>query len=388
MAAALRSPCHAARRSDSFAPAGGVIVASGLLNLLSTDVFSYSLHSGWRDAEAFFAVTLLQHVLERMNRAQFLEEAITPTLTWLACNWWAPMPGTTATGWKWEKRRWACAANWAVRQAELLVIWGLVLFRPEALGAAASMCPLDALAASTTTPPSPAAGAAASPPPPLLLRYKACGGCCRGPIVFREGALMALVFFSASFWSSALHFKRQYRYLESIPDGSLGPGRGGCALRDPATGELRSFRPLAGAELERYRRLKEYPQADLGDCESVLSFYVWLLSGAAPSFRRWWPWRGASNRVAPAGAMRESAASQVSRGGGGVGGDDEEGSSAERDEYPGGSGRRRGSGITTSGGGEKGATKSAAPAAAAAGAGEGNRKQQKVVVMVPAGEEG
>lgn len=298
--------CSTARihSSDSFRPVGLVIVLSFLVNLISTDLFNYSLHRGMAEAEAFFAVTLPLYAMERMTRAHFYEEAITPASMWLVCNWWAPMPGTTGTGWKWRNRRWTTAANWAVRQGELFIFWGIVLFRPQMLGSAASMCPLEGWVMSGAG----AAGAAATspqPPPPffppslelgasdgappgsatpplspraVLLRFWACSGCCRGPVVFREGALFALFLFAGSAVTAAIHFKRQYRYLDSLPDDAQGPGRGGWALRDPATGDFRSFRPLAGEELERYRRLAEYPQAELGDLESVWAFYWWVLT--------------------------------------------------------------------------------------------------------------
>lgn len=263
----------------------------------------YSLHNGMAEAEAFFAVMVPLHVLERMRPAQFLEEAITPALTWLSCCWWAPMPGITGTGWKWRNRTWAPAANWALRQAELAIFWGITLFRPQTLGSAASMCPLDGWASSATggasgaplpqttslppplLPPPPlgphtGAGALATPPlqpPAVLLRFWACSGCCRGPIVFREGALFALFFFAASIFTAAHHFKRQYYYLRSFPDDATGPGRGGCGIRDPVTGALRSFRPLVGEELARYRRLCDYPQPELGDGVGVGAFYWGLL---------------------------------------------------------------------------------------------------------------
>lgn len=216
----------------------------------------FSLHNGMAEAEAFFAVLLPQSAMERMSRFDFVQEAGMPaSMGWFpVTTWWVPMPGGTGSGWKWRNRRWTPAANWAVRQAELLVIWGVVLFRPETLGPEAAMCPLDGRWRVEAAAAGGAAGGAAAPllgseegaaPPAaaeaaggaaLLQRFWSCGGCCRGLVVFAEGGVSALCLFVVSAFTAAHLFKRQYCYLDSLSDDDAGPGRGACGIRDPATG--------------------------------------------------------------------------------------------------------------------------------------------------------
>lgn len=284
----LTAAAAVARRTDSFKPIGIVLLASFTTNFLQVETFIYSVTSGWADHEAMFTTTLTQEVLERMSHLDFVLEAASIHLTLLIVNWWTPIPGQLSVGWKWRNRRWSVAACWAIRQVEILAFWGVVLFRPDSLGGDAAMCPLDGAAAASAAaasayPPGvldPGSPAAPAPPPLLSLplrRFISCGGCCRGPIVFREAAVFALIFSAGSVLSHVKLAKRQYRYFDSFADDAVGPGRGGCGIRDPHTGALRSFRPLRGEELRRYRRDCEYPRPDLGDGESVPAFCWWML---------------------------------------------------------------------------------------------------------------
>ena len=68
------------------------------------------------------------------------------------------------------------------------------------------------------------------------------------------------------------------RYLDSIADDDCGPGRGGCSMRDEH-GEVRSFRPLRGAELERYCALRQQIPELLDGEEDALAFYLYRQQG-------------------------------------------------------------------------------------------------------------
>lgn len=273
---------------------GLIIVCSGLFNLLTLDLFLFSLHRGLTlEAEAFLAVTLPQHTMERVVGSRFyhLRESLTTAGLWYVVNWWLPPAGMTGTGWKWRNRQWAIPANWAARQAELLVLWGIVLFRPQLLGTGRAMCPAEGWTypplalpqqpgpAPPFSPAAPAAAPLAAPaaPPPgaplsaaqshiaggeaVLLRYGACGGCCRGPIVFREGALADLFLFSvsavcaahlASSGSTATSRPSRPRTTKATRSSALGGAGAACATprrgRFAATGRSRGVSSPSSAD--------------------------------------------------------------------------------------------------------------------------------------------
>lgn len=98
-----------------------------------------------------------------------------------------------------------------------------------------------------------------------------------------------------------------HRYFDSLcPEGDYGPGRGAApgGIYDPATGEIRSFRPLSGSELVRYHRVRLLTMNRKEFMSTYRGFGEWMRSALVA----WW--RG---EVEPGGAAAAAGAAGAAR---------------------------------------------------------------------------
>lgn len=176
-------------RSESFMPVGLIFLATVILNLVTTDLFVYTFHRGRSEAEAFLVHVLPLSVIKGLSPTQFFLESLNPVLALTVINWWVTVPGQLSSGWKWRYRRYSALLNFLVRLAELVAGWCLLIFHPTIFGSGFTQCPLD----------------------DPSVRYETCEGCCRGPVVQRECAFLAIIFTASQIVAMAVGWPRQNR---------------------------------------------------------------------------------------------------------------------------------------------------------------------------------